>query len=221
MKRKPCRVLIADDHPVVREGIKQIFGSAPGMTVGGEARTGEETIAKVRAGKWDAVLLDLSMPGPNGLELLQKIKRLAPALPVLILTIHPEEQLAVRFIKAGAAGYIAKENAPEELVKAVTKVVGGGKYISPTLADRLATGLGQADGDVPHESLSHREYDVLSKIGAGMTVTEIAEALEISVKTVSTYRRRILDKMRLKTSAELIRYAIQNGLVSEPLSHAR
>ena len=212
---KPYRVLIADDHPVVRQGIKQILQDAPDITVGGEAKNGEEVVKKVRAGGWDGLVLDLTMPDRNGLDLLQQIKREMPKLPVLILSMHAEDQFAVRMLRAGASGYVAKESAPEELVKAVRKVCSGGKYISASLAEKLADDLEHPSSKAPHDILSDREHQVLLMIGAGLSIKEIGEELRLSVKTVSTYRTRILEKMRLRNNAQLIRYAIREKLVRE------
>lgn len=212
---KPYRLLIADDHPVVLQGIKQILLDAPDITVGGEARDGNEVIKKLRAGRWDGLILDFTMPARNGLDLLQQIKREMPKLPVLILSMHGEDQFAVRLLKAGASGYVAKESAPEELVKAVRKVCAGGKYISASLAEKLADNLERPSIKAPHDILSEREHQVLLMIGAGASIKEIGEDLRLSVKTVSTYRTRILEKMRLRTNAQLIRYAIREKLVPE------
>lgn len=212
---KPYRVLIADDHPVVRQGIKQILLDAPDITVGGEAKDGDEVLQKVRTGGWDGLVLDLTMPARNGLALLQQIKRETPKLPVLILSMHAEDQFAVRLLRAGASGYVAKESAPEELVKAVRKVCSGGKYISPSLAEKLADSLDRPSIEAPHDILSDREHQVLLMIGAGASIKEIGEELRLSIKTVSTYRTRVLEKMGLRTNAQLIRYAIREKLVPE------
>lgn len=210
---KPCRVLIADDHPVVRQGIKQILQDALDILVEGEAKDGDETLRKVRDRKWDGLVLDLNMPGPHGLDLLQQIKEEAPTLPVLVLSMHAEDQFAVRLLKAGASGYVAKESAPDELVKAVRKICSGGKYISASLAEKLADNLEHASDKPPHEILSNREYQVLLMMGAGKSTKEIGEELRLSVKTVSTYRARILDKMHLRSNAQIIRYVIHEGLL--------
>ena len=212
---KPCRVLIADDHPVVRQGIKEILREAEGILVKGEATTGEEVLSLLRAGEWDLAVLDFHMPGPHGLDLLQQITRAHPKLPVLVISMHPEDQFAVRLLRAGASGYVAKESAPDELVKAVRKVCAGGKYISPALAETLAEGLDRPSGGPPHAHLSDREYQVLLLIGAGHSPTEIAEQLHLSVKTVSTYRARLLQKLNLRTNAQLIRYVILEKLTPE------
>ncbi|TAL09150.1 MAG: response regulator transcription factor [Nitrospirae bacterium] len=212
---KAYRVLVADDHPVVRQGIKQILQDAHDIAVGGEAKDGDEVLKRVRSGGWDGLVLDLSMPARNGLDLLQQIKRETPKLPVLILSMHAEDQFAVRLLRAGASGYVAKESAPEELVKAVRKVCSGGKYISPSLAEMLADNLEHPSSKAPHDILSDREHQVLLMIGAGSSIKEIGEELRLSVKTVSTYRTRILQKMGLRTNAQLIRYAIREKLVRD------
>ena len=212
---KKCRILIADDHPVVRQGIKQIFHGITGITVAGEAQSGDELLAKVHAGDWDVLVMDLNMPGPHGLDLLRQIKRDAPDLPILVLSVHPEDQLAIRLLKAGASGYIAKEHAPEELIAAVRKVCAGGIYISASLAETLAENLHRPTDQPLHKRLSDREYQVLLLVGAGHSTSEIAAQLRLSIKTVSTYRSRILDKMQLRSSAHVIQHVIREGLLSD------
>jgi len=207
------KVLIADDHAVVRQGLKQILADTAEMVVAGEAVNGEEVLNKIRGETWDVLVLDMSMPGRGGYDVLKDLKLIQPKLPVLILSIHSEEQYAVRLLQAGASGYLTKESAPEELVQAIHKVVNGGRYISPALAEKLAFQLGHESEKPLHETLSDREFQVLRLIAGGKTATGIAEDLALSVKTVSTYRTRILQKMNLKTNAELIRYAIENRLV--------
>ena len=211
--RQSYRVLVADDHPIVLKGIKQVLGETPDIIIGGDARTGEEVLRKVRQGRWDVLVLDFRMPGLHGLDLIRQIKRDNPKLPVLVLSMHAEDQFAVRLLKGGASGYITKESAPGELVKAIRKVCSGGTYISAQLAAQLAGNLAQPQEQFSHHALSGREHEVLCRIGEGQSVTDIAEALALSVKTVSTYRARILDKMRLKSTADLIRYALQHRLV--------
>jgi two-component system, NarL family, invasion response regulator UvrY len=206
------RVLIADDHAVVRRGLKQILLDEFGALEVGEAADAHETLRLAHASDWDLVVLDISMPGRSGLEVLKELKQTRPRLPVLILTTHPEEQYAVRVLKAGAAGYMTKESAPEHLVEAVRRVTAGGRYITPTLADLLVTNLAAADRP-PHEALSDREFQVLRLIASGKTVGQIADALSLSPNTVSTYRTRILEKTGMKTNAELTHYAIGKGLV--------
>lgn len=202
------RVLIADDHPIVRRGLKQIVADQPDMTVA-EAGDGPEALRLADKGKFDVVLLDINMPGISGLDVLSQIRSRQPNLPVLVLSAHSEAEFAVRILKAGASGYLNKELAPEELVKAIRRVIGGKKYVSPAVAELLADSIGK-DEDEPHASLSDREYQVMLLIAAGKTVSEIAEEIALSVKTVSTYRSRILEKMNLKNNAELMRYVIEN-----------
>ncbi|HLE24594.1 MAG TPA: response regulator transcription factor, partial [Thermodesulfobacteriota bacterium] len=193
------KILIADDHAVVRRGLKQILAEEPNMAVFGEACNAQEVLKNVREQNWDIVILDITMPDRSGLEVLKELKNIRPKLPVLILSIHPEEQYAVRVLKAGAAGYMTKESAPEELVKAVRKVIRGSKYISPSLVEKLAFDL-ETDSEKPlHETLSDREYQVMCMIASGKTVKEIAKKLYLSVKTISTHRARILGKMKMKT----------------------
>ena len=206
-------ILIADDHAIVREGLKQIVSSQTDMKVTGEAHNAQGVLDLVRGGTWDVVVLDINMPGRNGLEVLKELKQEFPKLPVLVLSVHPEEQYGIRVLKAGAAGYMNKESAPEELVTAIRKVIRGGKYLTPTLAERLAFQVADGSEAHPHEKLSDRELQVLCLIASGKTVSEIADDLSLSVKTISTYRTRILEKMAMKSSAELTRYALQNHLV--------
>ena len=207
------KVLIADDHPIVRQGMRQILSDIPDMEVAGEAVNGQEALDQVRSGGWDVLVLDITMPDRSGFDILKDLKLEQPHLPVLVLSIHAEEQLAVRVLKAGAAGYLTKENAPGELVKAIRKVVSGGKYISRGLAERLAFDLDMDSARPRHETLSDREFQVMQLMASGKTLTEVAEELSLSTKTVSTYRTRLLEKMNFKTNAEIIRYAIENGLI--------
>ena len=207
------RALIADDHAVVRQGLKQILGDTPEMVVAGEATTGQEVLDKIRAETWDVVVLDISMPDRSGLDVLKQLRSERPKLPVLVLSMHSEDQYAVRVLKAGASGYLTKDSAPDELVKAIRKVVSGGRYVSSFLAEKLAFEIGTDSSRLPHETLSDREFQVLRLIAAGKSVTEIAAELYLSVKTVSTYRTRMLTKMNLGTNAELIHYAMQNHLI--------
>jgi two-component system invasion response regulator UvrY len=207
------RILITDDHAVVRQGLKQILAEEFKRAEFGEASNVQEAIDKVWKENWDVVVLDITMPGRSGLEVLKEIKKSRPKLPVLMLSMHPEDQFAVRLLKIGASGYMTKESAPQELVGAVKKVVAGGRYVSPALAEKMASYLAIDVQTPPHERLSDREFLVLRLIASGKTPTAIAKELGLSVKTVSTYRTRILEKMSMANSAELTHYAIQNQLV--------
>jgi two-component system invasion response regulator UvrY len=207
------KILIADDHPVFRRGLRQIIAEASDMAVADEANDGWEVLSKVRTGNYDVVLLDISMPGKSGMDVLCELKNEKPGLRILMLSMHPEEQYAVRALRAGASGYLTKESAPDELVAAIHKVSTGGKYVSSSLAEKLAS-LVQGNAErLPHEELSDREYRVMSMIASGKTVSEIAKELSLSVKTISTYRSRILHKMKMKNNAELTRYAISKSLI--------
>jgi two-component system invasion response regulator UvrY len=207
------RILLADDHAVVRQGVKQILAEVFAQATFGEARNVHELLELVGRERWDIAVLDLAMPGGNGLEALKQIKQDHPLLPVLILSMFPEDQYAVRTIRAGAAGYLNKESAPEELVQAIRKILRGGEYISASVADELVLYARHEDGQPLHKHLSDREYQVLCLIASGKEVKEISTELALSAKTISTYRARLLDKMNMKTNAELTYYAIQNGLV--------
>ncbi len=206
-------ILIADDHTIVRKGLKQILAETPDMVVADEASNGFEVMEKIRKNHFDVLLLDISMPGKSGLDILKELKAESPKLPVLVLSMYPEEQYAIRVLRAGAAGYLTKESAPDELVVAMRKVAQGKKYVSPSLAEKLALDLEMDTTKPLHETLSDREYQVLCMIASGKTVGEIAEGLSLSAKTVSTYRARILEKMNMKNNSELTHYAIQNKLV--------
>jgi len=207
------RILIADDHPVFRRGLKQIIQETSDMVVVDEAADGREALRKAATGDYDVLLLDITLPFTNGVEVLSRLQNERPALPVLMLSMHPEEQYAVRALRAGASGYLTKESAPEELVAAIRKVSTGGKYVSASLAEHLAC-IVQNDGEaLPHETLSNREHQVMCMIASGQTVSEAARELSLSVKTISTYRARILEKLNVKNNAELIRYATMNELV--------
>jgi DNA-binding NarL/FixJ family response regulator len=207
------KILVADDHAIVREGLKQILVETSDIVVAGEASDGNQALNQVRKGDYDLVLLDIAMPGMSGLEVLKQLKSERPDLPVLMLSMYPEEQYAVRTLKAGASGYLTKESAPDELIAAIRKVCMGGKYVTSSLAENLAFYL-EMDSDRPaHELLSDREYQVMLMIGSGKRVKEIADELSLSVKTISTNRSRALRKMGMKTNAELTYYAIKHGLV--------
>lgn len=197
----------------MRQGLKLILADHFKRARFGEARNAQEALTSIARDKWDVVVLDVTMPGRNGLEVLKEIKRLRPKLPVLILSMHPEDQFAVRMLKTGAAGYLTKESAGSELVGAIEKVVGGGRYVSPSLAERMATYLDMDVQKAPHERLSDREFLVLRMIASGKAVSQIARELSLSVKTISTYRARLLEKMDMKNNAELTHYAVQNELV--------
>lgn len=212
IRHKRRQILIADDHPIVRRGLKDIVVELGESDVL-EASSGAEVLELVAHQPIDAVLLDISMPGRNGLETLQDLKREYPKLPVIMLTIYPEDQYAVRAMKAGADGYLTKDSAPDELVSALTKVFKGGKYISSSLAERLAGELQRPAEKPPHEQLSDREFEVFRQLGTGLTITEIAERLSLSVKTVSTYRTRILEKMRMKSNSEVVQYVFRYKLI--------
>ena len=207
------KVLIADDHAIVRRGLKQILEETPDIVVRGEAANADEVFARLRLGAWDVLVLDINMPGRSGVDVLKEIKRQRAKLPVLILSMHAEEQYAARVFKAGASGYLPKESAPDELVKAIRKVHGGGRYVSPAQAEKLLYLLNQDNGERPHETLSDREYEVLRRIASGRTISQIGVDMKLSVKTVSTYRSRLLEKMRMKTNAELTHYGIKQRLV--------
>jgi len=207
------KVLVADDHAIVRRGLRQILAETRDIMVGGEAATAQEALHLVRNERWNAVILDISLPGADGLGLLAEIRRERPELPVLILTVHSEDQYAVRAIKAGAAGFLTKESAPEKLIEAVRKVAGGGRYVSAELAENLASFLAGETAGAPHERLSDREFEIMKMLSSGKTVSEVARELSLSVKTVSTHRTRILKKMGMKTNVELTHYAVRGRLV--------
>lgn len=207
------RVLIADDHPIVRKGLRELVASEPDMIVAAEAGHGQEVLRLIQTGAFDVVILDISMPGISGLEVLQRVRPDFPNLPILVLSGFPETELAVRTLRAGASGYLNKEMAPEELVAAIRLVVSGRKYVSPVVAELLAGSLSRGS-ETPHELLSDREYQVMLLLAKGKTVSEIAAEISISVKTVSTYRARILEKMNLKNNAELMLYAVRNNLAA-------
>ncbi len=207
-------ILIVDDHVIVREGLKQVLVDTPDMVVTDEAKNGEEALSKALGSDFDVVVLDISLPDKSGLEVLRQIKDRKPKLPVLILSMYPEDQFALRVLKAGASGYLNKESAPEELINALRKASNGAKYISDTLLEEIADTLDFTTEQTAQEMLSDREFQVLCLIASGKSVKEIAGKLEINIKTVSTYRLRILEKMRMKNNSELTYYAVKNQLVN-------
>lgn len=207
------KVLVADDHAIVRRGLRQILAETSDIMVAGEASTASEVLELLGGERWDLVVLDINLKGRSGLELIVELKREYPELPVLILTVYSEDQYAVRAVRAGAAGFLTKESAPDKLIEAVRKVASGGRYVSPELAEKLALIVASKHAGAPHESLSDREFQVLKLIASGKTVSEIASLLSLSVKTISTHRTRILGKMNMSTNAELTHYAVKNGLV--------
>ena len=206
-------ILIADDHTIVRKGIKQIIMEEFIEAVIEEVADGNEMLHKIRSEKFDIVISDISMPGRSGLESLKQVKEEFPKLPVLILSMHSEDQYAIRVLKAGASGYLTKDSAPEELVKAVKQILSTGRYISPAVADKLAENINQNSSEELHESLSDREFEVLKMIGSGKTVSEIAQILSLSVNTISTYRVRILEKTKLHSNSEVMHYVLENKLI--------
>lgn len=206
------RLVIADDHAIVRQGLKKILDESSDMEIVAEHANGADALRWIRANDCDVVLLDIAMPGRSGIEVLKQLHEERPKLPILILSIYPEDQYAVRLIKAGAAGYLTKESAPEIVMDAVRRVAAGKKYINPAVAEMLANEFGAQEGKLPHETLSDREYQIFLLLASARTVSEIADALSLSVKTISTYRTRILEKMQLRNNAELMRYAVEKHL---------
>ncbi|MCX8087059.1 MAG: response regulator transcription factor [Rhodocyclaceae bacterium] len=207
------RVLIADDHAIVRQGFKQIFSETDDLEVAGEADDGVEALQLARQKEWDVFLLDVTMPNRNGIDTLKQLKKEFPRQPVLILSMHPEEQYAVRAIKAGASGYLTKQSAPEQLVTAIRQVARGKKYVSPAVAEQLANAISNDSEKPLHELLTDREFQVFKLIAAGKPLTQIAEELNLAVATISTFRTRIIEKTGLKSNAEIIRYGLEHGLV--------
>ncbi len=207
------KVIIVDDHSVVRKGLRQIIEETNDIVVADEASSGYELLERIREKNYDVVLLDISMPGKDGLDTLKEIRNFKPDIKVLMFTVYPEEQYAVRVLKAGAYGYINKESEPDEIIGAIRKVSQGRKYVSPELAELLAANIGSSAEAAKHEILSDREFQVMCMIASGKTVREIAEELALSINTISTYRIRILEKMNMKSNAELTHYAIRNNLV--------
>ena len=207
------RIMVTDDHPVVRQGIMRIIEDTPDMKVTGEAESGYELVKKIKEQDFDLILMDISMPGSDGLEVIREVKKLKPHIPVLILTIHPEKYYGLRMLQAGASGYLTKQNAPFELIEAIRKVSQGGMYISNSLAQLLVAAKKDGEEKPGHEKLSDREYQVMNMIAAGKKVKTIADELCISVKTIHVHRRHILEKLNMTSNAEIIHYAIQNGLL--------
>jgi two-component system invasion response regulator UvrY len=206
-------VVIADDHTMVRHGLKQILDAESEIAVVGEAQSGDEVLDLVRGQNVDVIVLDITMPGKNGLETLKELRRIKPEISVIVLSMHPKDQYAVRVLKAGAAGYISKESAPDELVSAIRKASLGEKYIGPDVAELLANYIERGVSDEPHKMLSDREYEVLRHIASGKGITQISEMMDLSVKTISTYRSRIVSKTGLASNAEMTRYAIEHSLI--------
>ena len=209
-------VLIADDHAVVRAGLKQILSATADVQVAAEAASGTEALAAARAQRFDVIVLDMSMPGRSGLDLIRQIKDDQPRARILVLSMHQEEQYAVRALKAGASGYLNKDSAPELLVGAIRKIATGGAFISPNIAEQLAHGVIRSQEQPPHTLLSDREFEVFQRLVAGQSVSAIADQLNVSVKTISTHKSRIMQKMGMQSATELIRYALENGLVEQP-----
>ena len=209
-------ILVADDHAIVREGLKQILARTGDLVVGGEARSAQEVVRLVREREWDVLLMDMSMPGRSGIDLIKQVRSERPRLPVLVLSMHAEHQYAVRAIRAGASGYLNKDSASELLVAAIRKVVGGGMFVSESVAELLARETKRGADVPPHTLLSDREFQVFSMIVQGKTVTDIALELTLSVKTVSTHKTHVLEKMRLANQAELVRYALAHRLLDDP-----
>ena len=207
------RVLIVDDHPIVRAGLRRIAEDDPAIVVTGEASNGQDALDALRQTVADVVLLDVTMPGAPFTETLRRLREEQPTVRVLVLSAHPEDQWAVRALRGGASGYLTKDHSPDQLLDAIRRVHRGGRYVSTSLAERLATQLGQDFVDAPHEQLSDREFDVLRSLGAGHTVKEVAARLGLSPKTVSTYRTRLMEKMRFATNADLVQYVAANGLI--------
>ncbi len=207
------KILIADDHGIVRRGLVQVISDTPDMLVVAEAENGNELLTKIKKLKIDIVVMDLDMPEKSGWDVIVQLKIDFPKIPVIILSVYPEEDYALKFFKAGASGYLNKTSAPEQLVEAIRKVTRGGKFISPSLAEKIAFDLGLDDNRTPHDKLSHREFQVFHMIASGKSVKEIAEELSLSVPTISTHRSHILEKMGISSTAELIHYAFKNGIL--------
>lgn len=212
------KILVVDDHAVVRQGVKQILNEQFQGAVIGEARNAEEMIDRIRKFTWDIVVLDVGMPGKSGLDALKDLKQVCPKIPVLVLSAYPEDQLARRMLKAGASGYLTKDSAPNELVQALKKILGGGKFVSASMAELLVANLNEEAGRPQHELLSDREYQVMCLIAVGKSLKEIADDLCVGISTINTYRARILEKMQFKNNTELTHYALENRLVNRLVS---
>jgi DNA-binding NarL/FixJ family response regulator len=210
------RIVVADDHTIVREGLKQVLSAASDLSIVGEAQTGHEVLERVRGLEFDVLLLDMSMPGKSGIELIKQVRGEKPKLRILVLSMHQEQQYAVRAIKAGASGYLTKESAAVQLVAAIRKVAAGGAFITDAVAEQLALGAMPQTEGMPHSALSDREFQVFQLLVSGKAVSKIAEALNLSVKTVSTHKARIMQKMNMSNPAELVRYAIKHRLIDDP-----
>jgi len=209
------KIIIADDHIIIRAGMKQLLDGAHDMVVAGEASDGQKLIQEIQKNHYDVIVIDISMPGRNGIEIIKQIRASGDKTPILALSYYPEEQFAIRVLKAGACGYMNKDVQPEELIEAIYKVARGGTYVSPAVAEKIAANINMTHEPNPHDALTDREYEVFLKIAGGMTVSEIAEEMFLSVKTVSTYRARILEKLNLKNNAEITYYAIRNNLIEK------
>jgi len=207
------RILVCDDHPIVRKGLREILEQEDAPVTVAEAASAQEALELARKKAWDTVVLDITMPGRSGLELLKDLKRERPNVPVLVLSVHPAEQYAIRVLRAGASGYLTKESAPEELLTAVRRIVRGGRYVSPSVGETLVADLGRPAEGLPHHGLSDREFEIMRLLASGKRASEIGRELNLSVKTVSTYRARVLQKLNLRTTAEIMRYAMSHGLV--------
>ena len=207
------RILITDDHPIVREGLRIILGTCQDMMVVGEAANGIEALHMIPLCNPDVALVDISMPGMSGIELISRIRAEHPQLPVLVLSMHQEEQFAVRALKLGASGYLTKDCAPEQLAEAIRRVVAGGRYITPGVADALASSIMPAQAETPHQSLSNREFQIFRMLAGGQSVNDVAHALSLSANTVSTHKRRLMDKLGIDNNAGLVRYAVSHQLI--------
>jgi DNA-binding NarL/FixJ family response regulator len=208
------KILLADDHPIIIKGLKQIIEEEDDMKVTGEAKNGNEALDLMRKNDYDIAILDITMPKKTGVEVIEEMKYLKKKIPVLVLSVHPEDQFAMRVLKTGAKGYMTKESAPENIVDAIKKIINGGKYISPTLAEKILSDINSDRDEAPHETLSNREFQIIVMIASGKTLKEIAEELNLNIKTISTYRQRILEKMNMTSNSELTRYVLDNRLMN-------